>query len=531
MQQSLKYSLTKTILYATLLFALNACDSSSTTNENNQNQADASTQTNSSKTLDFDSAVSSLKLGDTVAFKVYFSDTQTQDQNVSKDVVLEANPANLVEITQEASNIKIKGLAAGTVEIKASYQGVESKKSFDILAPNALSLSTTTMDVENAEQFNLQAMYQYANGDVLAVTDMIEWTSLTPELATVDQSGLVSILKSGALKIQAKVMDLTATFEVTIPCRYPKSTTGEWNNLLAVGSVIPPIFWEKAYSARLGMNLEGKLDLKEIYCGGNQGEYQSVQTINLILTAGWCPACPDYLRAVDALNPDLEINGGLLIYVDVQNDDYVPATTAFAAEHLNRLLGRTSGYYVGDKDSKPASAFFNDSPTIDAFPSAFVIRRSDMMIISSQGENRDAGMLPFIDMAQNPNQDWREIMPPPFENQCGDQADEASEPNNEPAQAAQINMMGDYMGGICSEGPDYYLIDLMGPWTATLTFDPSMADLDIYLLDPNNPDLMAPLASSESTDMIENLSGENQGLLAVFGFQNASAPYVLNIHQ
>ena len=42
---------------------------------------------------------------------------------------------------------------------------------------------------------------------------------------------------------------------------------------------------------------------------------------------------------------------------------------------------------------------------------------------------------------------------------------------------------------------------------------------------------MAPLASSESTDMIENLSGENQGLLAVFGFQNASAPYVLNIHQ
>jgi hypothetical protein len=392
-----------------------SCLSYACSSDDSQNQeSDTNNQTQSIPKeeigITFDFLSTSIKLGNMIEMRVYQTTETQRDLNISKTAQIKAQPSDLVEIQQDALWVNLVAKKAGTVTITASLDGQENTQTFEILQPNALVLSTTAENVKSAQSFQLDASFSYENGDAQVIQDAT-WQSLTPDLASVDEKGFVTILKSGLIKIQAEKDQIKGTFEVQVDCRYPNPTEMEWDNLLKVNTVIPPIYWSKAYSAQQEIMINQGVNLKDIYCGGANGEFKDVKTINLILTAGWCPSCPDYLREVKSLSSTLKSKGGLLIYVEVQDESEAAASTAFAAEFLGRLLGQTEGYFVGDGETQPTSEFFNQSTGFTSFPSAFVIRRSDMKIISSQEQNQETGMLPFLDIAENPNGDWEIIEP------------------------------------------------------------------------------------------------------------------------
>jgi hypothetical protein len=397
-----------------LLFSCLSCFSYACSSEEEQNQNTSSTNTSQTIPkadlgLAFDFLSASLKLDSEIELRIYQTTQNERDLNISKIAKLKAEPSDLVELIQEDLLVRLKAKKAGTVTITATQDDQTASQVFEILKPNALLLTTSAENIKAAQSFQLDASFSYENGDAQIIKD-VHWQSLSPELASVDDTGFVTVNKSGLIKIQGEKDGIQGIFEVEIDCRYPNPTGMGWDNELKVNTVIPPIFWPTAFSAKQEAMING-INLKDIYCGGADGEFKDVKTINLILTAGWCPSCPDYLREVKALSGTLKSKGGIVIYVEVQDESEGAASTAFAAEFLGRLLGQTEGYFVGDGETMPTSEFFNQSTGFSSFPSAFVIRRSDMQIISSQEQNQETGMLPFVEIAENPNGDWEIIAP------------------------------------------------------------------------------------------------------------------------
>ena len=248
--------------------------------------------------------------------------------------------------------------------------------------------------------------------------------------------------------------------------------------------------------------------------------------INIIITAGWCTACPQFLRYVAEQSAEIEANGGLTLYLDVEDDRGAPAGSDFAQSHIGRIIGESPGYIMGDAETQPLDSFFARTRSISAFPSAFVIRASDMTLITSLEDNRDVG-LPFADIAADPDQGWARIMPPPFESNCAPGDEEAGEPNDEPAQATPLEA-GTHSGGICAEGLDFYQIDIEGRWRFTISFSHALGDIDIFHLDPANP-TGDPLGDSRGTMDQEVLEGSGPALIAVVGYNRASAPYEISL--
>ena len=64
---------------------------------------------------------------------------------------------------------------------------------------------------------------------------------------------------------------------------------------------------------------------------------------------------------------------------------------------------------------------------------------------------------------------------------CGGQ-EESSEPNDVASQAAPLTV-GSIDGGICDGMPDFFRVDVQGPWRVTLDFQHSVGDLDIHVWD------------------------------------------------
>ena len=362
-------------------------------------------------------------------------------------------------------------------------------------------------------------------GEWEAFDGEVSWESSEPRIASFEDptSGTLTVSRAGPVTISAEIGEASASIDFEIPCTYPEPTGGgNFGTDMTVNTVIPPIYWSTAYNAENGEELS-EFGLEQIYCAP---EFDWVRTVNIILTAGWCSACPQFLRYVAGEAEEITNNGGLTLYIDVQDNQGGPASSAFAQRHVGGIVNSTPGYFVGDAESQPLMTFFGRSPAISAFPSAFVVRTSDMHIITNLDDNRDVG-IPFADIAANPDQGWARIMPPPFESNCEDGADEAGEPNDEPGQATPL-APGEHSGGICNEAPDFYLIEEEGDWRFTINFSHALGDIDIFHIDPANPE-GEPLGVSNGTDDSEMLEGSGPAMIVIIGYNRGSAPYTISL--
>ncbi len=289
-------------------------------------------------------------------------------------------------------------------------------------------------------------------------------------------------------------------------CSYPAGP-----HELNVNRTIPPLVWAEGYDES-GNNVG--LDLEAIHC---DPRFADRSVIVFVVSAEWCPSCPDYVRRLGNDAAAITAAGGLVVYAEIEDRSYQPASAQLARSAIDRLIGSAPGIRVG---AAPNRAVYR-APLIRAFPTAFVVRRSDMRVI----EGGSGRYFDFVGLA-------RQNGGPPPAPACGPSDEESYEPNDTAAQA-QVLPIGSFMGGICGANSDFYRIDRPGRWRVHLDFSHAVGDLDLYLWDEARnayrTDGSGRKIGSDSNTDDEQYDGSGPAVITILGYQGARAPYTLTL--
>lgn len=367
------------------------------------------------------------------------------------------------------------------------------------------------------ETVQLSVVGIHPGGRETPIADGVTFSSSNDRIATVDATGLVSVHARGPVTVTASAAGLEGTLFARTTCDYPRySPQLQWDR------VMPPLSWPAKWPD--GSDFE--LDLEAVYC---DAEWSNVQTMIFVISAGWCTPCTLYAQRLELETEALAALGAQIVIMEAQDTDGLPADVEFAYRHVDRITGTPPGIMIGDADTRPEANFVQNSAIVRAFPSVFVVRTRDMKIIADQ--NRSDYYLPLQQIAADPEADWSNPGLPSFTNHCEAGQDEASEPNDLPEQAAPIGA-GTFQGGICTDAVDLYRIELDGPWTLALDFEHAVGDLDVFVWDEarNQPAQQnGQVIGSTGATGHEEFQHQGRVLVAVQGYQHASAPYTLTL--
>lgn len=368
-----------------------------------------------------------------------------------------------------------------------------------------------------------------ADGEKQEISEGVTFQSSDERLATVDAKGDVTVLKGGDVTFTAAVDSMTAELSTRTGCEYPK-----YGAKIEYNRVFPKLAWPAKRPD--GSEFEFKMD--EVHC---DLEWADTKTLTLVLSAGWCAPCTRYAQMLSVQRDELNAAGMEIAIIEVQDKGGEPADLSFAWDHLLDISPcedgsipcmnepKIAGIVAGDKDTRPQASFLEDSGLIKAFPTVLVVRTEDMRIIADQ--SRANNYLPLADIAADPHADWSKSGNPVFVNRCDPDDEEDQEPNNVPAQA-KVLPLGTLEGGICEEGNDLYRIEIEGEWTATLEFEHSVGDLDLFLWEEGrNQELLIDnkaIYSANGTN-VETITWSGPAMLAVVPYRAASAPYKLTL--
>jgi len=288
-----------------------------------------------------------------------------------------------------------------------------------------------------------------------------------------------------------------------------------------MGYTMPPLEWQDAVwpdGTVAGFGFEN------FFCGTDGTEFDSIV---LVLSAGWCPACPDYLEYMNTLEPQITAANSMLLMVEVQDANWVLTTSAQADAYMDRHLDEGKGMRVGDASTLPSPGFFASNNDIVGMPAAYVIRRSDMKIIADQALSDY--LLDFPAIVQNPQEPWRP--PAAAALNCGPEQEEASEPNNLHGEAGALSP-GTTTGGICDFDPDFFTISIEGDWQFDLEFQHSLGDLDVYVWDTSANQAYrenGQTIGSDSVDDNESFAHSGPATVMIYGYQRATNPYTIRL--
>ena len=306
---------------------------------------------------------------------------------------------------------------------------------------------------------------------------------------------------------------------------------------LQLGDTVKDLFWRGA--TNVGTQAAGDVDFYKLFenqtCADPMSTEAPLDTLAILVVASWCQYCPAEIAFASSVAEDFKAEGGVFVVVNFEDTSGAPADNAeakrFVTQHATiNGVAPDNMWAVGDGSANPAN-YFHTLGEVNAFPSAYVVRLSDMQVIGSP-ENAGGSYLNFVGMAADPNAGtWG---PPtiPFQNNCGPNADELTEPNDDATTATPVGI-GSFTGGICSAAPDIYSVTEAGPWTMTLTYDQSVGDIDMFVLDvPNDRPVKDPAGNdivSQETTGTEVLSYTGPAYVAVYGYSSASAEYSFTI--
>lgn len=428
---------------------------------------------------------------------------------------------------------RLRGLAPGSARVRAVYGALETMTTVEVTSdtppppgpatPVSLRVAPSPIALEPGGTVTLAATLSLSDGTSQDVTEAATWTVSDPSVATV-AAGVLTARTAGSAEVQVAHAGLEAKATVTVtggptPCTYPANASSP----IRVGSTMPPLRWPTAVGPDGSV---APLDLEAVHC---EDAATRPSILVFVIGAGWCTACPSYIRNVNQQAAAIEAAGGRIVWVEAQDRSYRLASSSYADQYITDLVGRSHGVRIGDADTEPTRGAIYDAPLLEVFPSAFVVRTSDMQIIVDQRSSRS--FLPYARIAQNPNGDWSNPNAPPFQSNCGPNDEETYEPNDTAAQA-QVIAPGAFSGGICAAAPDYYRVDIAGSWRLDLTFRHATGDLDVYVWDEAQGralEIGGNKVGSESYTDDESFTHAGPALIRVHGYEGASAPYQLSL--
>jgi hypothetical protein len=242
---------------------------------------------------------------------------------------------------------------------------------------------------------------------------------------------------------------------------------------------------------------------------------------------------------VNSLQPQLEAAGMMVVYVTIQDRNRQPANHEYANEHINQIITPAAGgYRVGDANTLPTAQGIQYSPIITAYPSVWVVRKSDMRIITHQKLSNY--LLPLLDIAQDVDADWSNPGPQMMTNNtnnpgndpnCGPDDEEIyeSQGNDDPLTAPTVPE-GTFEGGLCNVGYDFFKVEGAGDYRVDLEFEHLVGDLDLFLWDFNSNEPRGDIYSDSATDneSIE-FTVTDYEVVMVGGWDMATAPYTFTL--
>ena len=396
----------------------------------------------------------------------------------------------------------------------------------DAEAPNPAAVGLELVKItpsnpllEPGRAFRFRATGTYAGGETRDVTQAAVWTSSNPEIISFSdaegEGGRAMVHARGGVTLTARVGDVRGELQIggADGCVYP-----DYDLRLQLDATMPPVFWENAYVG----GRKTRFSLEEWACD------EDVSVIVVVLGTAWCGACSSYAMRLEAEAEAFEAAGGRFVLVELEDADSQPADTEAAQRHLSNLIGTAHGVRVGDLDTRPGERFFSNYADLGGLPTVYFIRRADMKVIATGDQ---VGERSLVDVARDPNADWKNPPPPPFDNRCPPGADEASEPNDTAAQAAPL-VAGTLEGGVCDESGDVYRVDAECGWSLQLDFDNGVGDLDVYVWDAATDEPLrvnGDVVGSAGQSNQEVFTSSGPALVKVVGFRRASAPYRLTL--
>lgn len=302
------------------------------------------------------------------------------------------------------------------------------------------------------------------------------------------------------------------------PCEYPAAS-----GLLRVGEVLPQFAWQGALDVE-GTPIEFRV--RDFYCSDRYDRYSSMI---LLVSAGWCSACPSYIDMLNGMAEGLDAQGSLVVYVEVETADFAPATSEDAAEFIESCISPdefAAGIRIGDADNVGEEYVRS---MVSSFPSAYFVRRRDMRIVADQSAS--VYTLDFGALAGNPEQTWTPALPR-FEPRCDPATEEeAGEPNDSFGEATAIAPGVEVSGGVCMPGSDYYHVTIAGPWRFDLYQslftmpDPDAHNVNLRLWSES----MERIGGSNVRGNHDWVDWEGPAYVEVYGEQNASGTYRVSV--
>lgn len=306
-----------------------------------------------------------------------------------------------VAIASAQEKGRLVSFGEGTTTITAELGELTVSGEYTVTAARVEYLTLTPENVrvgyDAPVQFSATAVYTDHDptgvGHVEDITASVVWSSSDETVLVIDANGLATAVGDGDVVVTASkdgVSASTIARTVSIACPYP----ADHDTGVTYDTVLPPLFWLDAYRQ------DGSTEdfrMEQAFCNA-----ETYKTILFVIGAGWCPYCPDYMRAVNERAADLEAAGSLVVYVEIETAGGAPANNQQANAIVDHEVATANGpsFRVGDG---VVQGGVNQpfSRAVSAIPSAFIVRTSDMRVIASQA--RSSSTLDWVRIAQDPS--------------------------------------------------------------------------------------------------------------------------------
>ncbi|WP_318464970.1 Ig-like domain-containing protein, partial [Photobacterium leiognathi] len=115
-----------------------------------------------------------------------------------------------VDIAQIDDKGILTGINTGTVEVKASYEGIESniinvRITEAILTSMNISVKSLSPEasIYNGGQLSLAAEGIYSDGSTSLLTNKVTWYSSAVDIAQIDDKGILTGINTGTVEVKA----------------------------------------------------------------------------------------------------------------------------------------------------------------------------------------------------------------------------------------------------------------------------------------------------------------------------------------
>jgi uncharacterized protein YjdB len=168
------------------------------------------------ESLQISSITNSIATGATTTFTLTYFNNMGNQAPVPSGVVWSSMNANIATVNQQGA---VTGVAAGQTNITATLNTISASTLITITSPTVqerLEISPGNLNIIAGNTATFTLTYFNNQGNQAPVPSGVVWTSMNTNIATVNQSGVVTGINQGQINVVATLNNITATGSVTV---------------------------------------------------------------------------------------------------------------------------------------------------------------------------------------------------------------------------------------------------------------------------------------------------------------------------